>query len=556
MLLNLSLKNFVIVDALDLSFDSGFTVLTGETGAGKSITLDAIGLLLGDKADPKQVRQGAKEAQLSALFSIENLDEVKNNLINQGFITEEENELVIRRIISAEGKSRNFINGQSATLNQLKKIGEFLIDIHGQNAHYSLMTESNQRQILDAFSGSVDKAFEVKKLFQNWQEAKQELENATQHTEQLKAERERLSWQRDELAQLAPKPNEWQELSHSYDILSHAADLMNAAQNTYDLIDNDNGVQSLLSRCMRELESLSNIESRFQESLNLLASIDAELSEVASTLRSVLSDTEINPDELARQDERMRNLSAMARKYHVDENSLPEKQKEIENRLLELEKSIDCELLQEKVNECAKKYQIVANELSNMRQIGAKRFAEEVTKVMQELSMKGAVFHVELMPVEASLHGNEHIQFQIATNQGSSLRSLAKTASGGELARISLSIQVVASRYSALPTLIFDEVDSGIGGSVAEIVGQKIHALSKNYQILAVTHLAQVAVYADNHWQVSKHNDNQHTISNIKALSPSERIDEIARMIGGTTLTDTTRQHAAEMITMAQSIKQ
>lgn len=556
MLLNLSLKNFVIVDELNLSFDSGFTVLTGETGAGKSITLDAIGLLLGDKADPKQVRNGAKEAQLSALFSIENLNEVKNDLLNQGFITEDENELIIRRIISAEGKSRNFINGQSATLNQLKKIGEFLIDIHGQNAHYSLMTENNQRQILDAFSGSVEKADEVKKLFQNWQEAKQALEDATSHSEQLEAERERLTWQKDELAQLAPKPNEWQELSHSYDVLSHAADLMNAAQNTYNLIDSDNGIQSLLSRCMRELEALSRIEHRFEESLNLLSSIDAELSEVTSTLRSVLSDTEINPDELARQDERMRNLSAAARKYHIDEESLPEKQKEIENRLLELEKSIDCELLQEKVNECAQKYQVAADELSNMRQIGAKRFSAEVTSVMQELSMKGAVFQVGLTTCAASLHGSEHIQFQIAANQGSPLRSLAKTASGGELARISLAIQVVASRCTAVPTLIFDEVDTGIGGSVAEIVGQKIHTLSKTYQILAVTHLAQVAVYADNHWQVAKHNDNQQTISNISVLSDNERINEIARMIGGTTLTKTTRQHAAEMINMAQNTKQ
>ncbi|MDO5686404.1 MAG: DNA repair protein RecN [Neisseria sp.] len=551
MLLNLSLRNFVIVDELQLSFEDGFTVLTGETGAGKSITLDALGLLLGDKADFSQVRHGAKEAQLSALFSLQRLPELRRELTEQGLADEADEELTLRRIISAEGKSRNFINGQAATLAQLKKIGESLIDIHGQNAHHSLNGEAAQRAILDAFSGSLNQAAAVTTAYRAWQDAQQALDDARERSEQLLAERERLEWQQQELTKLAPQKGEWEELSQSYDLLAHAAELLTAAQNGEDIIDGDKGMQSQLARCMRELDDLAAIEPRFAESLELLASIEAELSEISANLRAVVAHTEIDPDELARQDERMREIAAAARKYHIDEDALPDKLTAVSARLAELDAAVDCEALQQKVDAAAAVYREAAAELTRLRSIGAEKFSAEVSTAMHELAMERAVFQAALIPSQASAHGDERVQYHIAMNRGSELRPLSKVASGGELARISLAIQVVASRYTAVPTLIFDEVDSGIGGRVADTVGHRLRLLGENYQVLVITHLAQVAACANRHWQVSKSDHGEQTVSRIQVLDENERIDEIARMIGGETLTATTREHAAEMLTLA-----
>lgn len=552
MLLNLSLQNFVLVDELQLDFNDGFTVLTGETGAGKSITLSAIGLLLGDKADSSQVRIGEKEAKLSALFSIENLPVVQNLLYEQGFAEENSEELTIRRIISIEGKSRNFINGQTATLSQLKQIGSLLIDIHGQHMHYSLMSESNQRDILDAFSGSLKQSQEVKKLYKTWQDAIDKLNLAQNNSEQIVAERERLEWQHHELSQINPQKDEWEQLSQNYDILAHATDILTAAQNCKAMIENDNGIQTLIYRCIRELEDLSNIEPKFNESINLLHSIDADLSEVFANLKFVASKTDVDTDELAHVDARMKELTYVARKFHIEENKLPEKLTEIEQRLDELDTAIDCEALQKQVEETYKNYFQAAKNLSNLRKKGAAKFSQEVENIMHELSMENATFHVALEESEPSPYGLEKVQYQIAMNKGSELRILTKTASGGELARISLAIAVCSSSYAQVPTLIFDEVDSGIGGKVAEIVGKKLNQLAQSNQIMVITHLAQVASYANQHWKVEKQEQNNQTISNILILNKSERIEEIARMIGGENITPTVITHAKEMLDNAQ----
>lgn len=553
MLLNLTLKNFVIVDELQLSFDGGFTVLTGETGAGKSIILDAIGLLLGDKADFSQIRYGETEAKLSALFAIDNLPNVQNILIEQGFSEELCDEMVISRTISANGRSRNFINGQAATLAQLKQIGEMLIDIHGQHAHYSLMNENEQRHILDSFSGSLKTAESVKTAFQNYQNAQQALTDAQNNADELAERQERLAWQHKELSELAPKAGEWQDLSAQYDILSHAADIQTAANNGYQLIDGDNGLSTLLHRCVRQIEDLAHIEPQFQESLSILASVEAEIGEVSSILRAVSNKSELDPQELAECEDRMSALSAAAKKFRCDEDGLPEKLAEIEHKLHNLNASVDMEKLQQQVSECLAVYQKQAAQLSQQRKDGAQRLSNEVEQNLQRLAMQKARFQVALTPVsEPNLHGNEKIQYQIDTTMSGVLRPLAKTASGGELARISLAVQVAAGRAATVPTLIFDEVDSGIGGRVADIVGQCIKKLSQNYQVLAITHLAQVASYADSHWQVTKSQKNNQIISKINILYRENRIDEIARMIGGETITDTTRENAKEMLKNAQ----
>ena len=551
MLLALSLRDFVIVEQLNLDFQSGFTVLTGETGAGKSITLDALGLLLGDKADYSQVRNGAKEAQLSALFDLGQLPELQARLREQGLLEDGSEELSIRRIIDAKGKSRSFINNQAATLAQLKQIGEQLIDIHGQNAHHSLNQETAQRQLLDAFAGAQTQAENVKQHYQRWSAAKKALTEAQNHAENLAIERERLEWQFNEINQLNLQSGEWETLSQSHDSLAHAADLLQAAEQTGECIDGDGGIQSLVCQCQKLLGSLQNIEPRFADSLNMLASIEAELGEVSANMRDIAARVEINPDELAAQEQRMSELMSMARKYRVEPEELPAKRAEIEAALQALHAAADIEALEAAVARSETDYMQAAQQLSVVRRQTAAKLGAETTEHMQHLAMKGANFHIELLPSSPTAHGLEQVQYQVAANKGSPLRPLNKVASGGELARISLALQVVTSQYTQVPTLIFDEVDTGIGGGVAEMVGRALRALGKQHQVLAVTHLPQVAACGENHWQVRKHSEGEQTVSEISVLGTKQRIEEVARMLGGETITDTTRSHAKELLEMA-----
>ena len=551
MLLALSLRDFVIVEQLHLDFQPGFTVLTGETGAGKSITLDALSLLLGDKADYSQIRHGCPEAQLSALFDLSDLPELRAELCEQGLLGTDEVELSIRRTIDSKGRSRSFINNQAATLAQLRQIGSRLVDIHGQSAHHSLNSEAVQRDLLDAFAGSKPLAEQVQAAYRQWRQAQEDLATAEAEGERLAEEREQLAWQVGEMEKLAPVEGEWAQLSQSYDSLAHAAELLQAAEEVAAHIDGDNGLHSLAGRCRRQLESLSGIEPRFAESLEMLDSIEAELSEISSHMHSVAARAEINPAELAAQEERMAELMSAARRHRIEPEELPARLAQLQQDLADSEAAADIEALREQVRLAEAAYQQPARELSAQRQQAAAKLAEETTEHMQQLSMRGARFHIELIPCEAQAYGLEQVQFQVAANQGSPLRPLNKVASGGELARISLALQVTASQYTQIPTLIFDEVDSGIGGGVAETVGRALRALGRQHQVLAVTHLPQVAACGTQHWQVSKHSGGGQTVSTIRELEGSARVEEIARMLGGETLTDTTRRHAAEMLEMA-----
>lgn len=551
MLLALSLRDFVIVEHLNLDFQSGFTVLTGETGAGKSITLDALGLLLGDKADYSQVRNGAKEAQLSALFDISGLPQLQAQLREQGMLENGAEELNIRRIIDAKGKSRSYINNQAATLAQLKSVGEQLIDIHGQNAHHSLNQESAQRQLLDAFAGSLAQAETVRQQYQNWAHAKKTLQEAQEQADQNNIERERLEWQLGELKQLNLHEGEWETLSQSHDSLAHSAELLQAAEAVSETIDGDNGLQRQIYRCQKLLGNLQGIEPRFAESLNMLASIEAELSEISSNMRDVAGKTDLNPNELAAQEARMAELMSMARKYRIEPQELPQKLAEIEDQLANLHAAADLEALEQAVAQHLAAYHEAAHVLSAMRHQAAGRLSAETTEHMQHLAMKGARFDIVLLPSSPTAHGLEQVQFQVAANKGSVSRPLNKVASGGELARISLAIQVVTSQYTQVPTLIFDEVDTGIGGGVAEMVGKALRDLGKAHQVLAVTHLPQVASCGEHHWQVRKHSEGEQTVSEIRVLDEPARVEEIARMLGGETITTTTRDHASELLMLA-----
>ena len=554
MLLALSLKDFVIVDELNLNFQTGLTVITGETGAGKSITLDALGLLLGDKADYSQVRTGQKEAQLSALFDISALPQLQAVLQEQGLLSAEEAELSIRRIIDAKGKSRSFINGQAATLAQLRDIGETLVDIHGQNVHQSLNKEPTQRYLLDAYAGSLSLAQDVKQAYSVWQAACKQLQDALQQGEQLQLERERLQWQLQDLAQHQLAEHEWEELNQSHDSLAHAADILEAAQWVAEAIDENDSVQHRLYQCHQRLSTLAAHEPRFQESLALLEAVEAELAEVASSMRDVSADVDINPDELAIKAERLQTLNSLARKYRIEPEELPVKEQQLQAALDQLERSSDTQALEAAAQAAEGIYTELAKQLTATRKQAANQLGRDTSERMQGLAMEGAKFAVELLPSAAGSHGLEHIQFLVAANKGGELRPMAKVASGGELSRISLALQVVTSRLTSVPTLVFDEVDSGIGGRVAEVVGKTLRELGQRYQVLAITHLPQVAAFGNQHWQVSKRDMGNETLSHLHELTDQARTEEIARMLGGETITATTLQHAQEMIAQATTL--
>lgn len=555
MLISLSLHHFVIVDELHLSFDEGLTVLTGETGAGKSIILDALGLLLGDKADFSQIRQGQNEARLSAQFNLNGLPELQSHLHEQGFLGEDEEELVIRRIIDAKGKSRNFINGQNATLAQLKHMGESLLDIHGQSAHHSLNHEKTQRYILDAYSGCLNVAQTVKNAHTQWQNAERQWTQAQENQQQQQEEHERLLWQKNELDKLNIQQGEWEELSQSYDILAHAADLRHAAERAEEWINGENGIQHQLTLCQKTLDQWLKIEPKFAESMDLLHSIEAELQEVSANVREVEARIDVDPQAILAQEERMAQLSAMAKKYRLNVEDLPKKQQEIIEKINQLDTAFNLDLLREQCLKYEQEYHLQAKKLSALRQKGAQKLSRAVSDIMHTLSMDKAVFQVALTEQKPSANGNERVVYHVAINAGSTLSALSKVASGGELARISLAIQVAAGAHTGVPTLIFDEVDSGIGGRVADAVGSRLAELAKKHQVLLITHLAQVAAYADQHWQVHKQEKNGQTISTISMLNASLRTEEIARMIGGSQLSETTLQHAHEMIRNAQERK-
>ncbi|MCL6263082.1 DNA repair protein RecN [Craterilacuibacter sp. RT1T] len=549
MLLSLSVRDFVIVDALTLEFDRGFTVLTGETGAGKSIILDALGLLLGDRAEGAQVRSGADRAELSAVFDISRLPELGAWLSNND-LAGDEGELQLRRSLDKNGRSKSFINGQIATLAQLREIGDYLVDIHGQHAHQSLVRPDMQRGLLDAYAGSVSLARDVQAAWQDWQGARRAREEAERMSRESEVERERLTWQIGELSELNLQADEWHPLNQQHSRLANAVELAQSAQHAVDALSEiDGNCLSILSQVQSRLSKLAGVDPRLAETLALLDSVDAELREVVYSLRDYASDLDEDPAELARIESRIDTLISVARKYRSQPQDLAEKLADWQRQLAALEASTDQETLTLAEASALARYRTQAEALSAKRRQAAGELSTRIAGEMQRLAMGGARFAIELSALaEPSAHGLESIEYLVAANAGSTLRPLAKVASGGELSRISLSMQVVISQVAAVPTLIFDEVDVGIGGRVAEVVGKLLKELGSHYQVLAITHLPQVASCGDAHWQVAKEEVAGRTVSRIIPLDDSQRVSELARMLGGEEITETTRQHAAEML--------
>lgn len=549
MLKFLGIRDFVIVSSLELDFSAGFTALTGETGAGKSILIDALTLALGGRGDATMVRNGCERAEIAAEFDISGLPALRDWLHEQG-LDGDEGICLLRRVLDAGGRSRGFINGCSATLQQMREAGEQLLDIHGQHAHQSLLRPDYQRALLDGYAGLATEAEQVASLYRAWQALHRRRLALSENVEAVAAERELLQFQRDELKGLNFNAAEWQTVQEDYARLSHAASLLETAAFGVDtLSESDSACLAQLNALASRLRDGMEHDAGLGEALHMLESAQAELQEAVYALRHYQQRLDADPQHLRELEQRIQDVMDAARKYRVAPEQLDEALQRIEARLAELGGDADLAALEQQDNAARQTYLGAAKKLSATRNKAATKLSGEITASMQTLAMQGGSFAVALLPLaEGNAYGLESVEFQVAANPGVPPRSLAKVASGGELSRISLAIQVSASQVASVPTLIFDEVDSGIGGRVAEIVGHLLKRLGKSYQVLCVTHLPQVAASADQQWQVSKAVADGSTQSRIAVLDGEQRIDEIARMLGGVKITETTRKHAAEML--------
>lgn len=548
MLQNLSIRDFVIVDKLDLEFERGFTVLTGETGAGKSILVDALSLALGARGEGGITRANCDKAEISASFDITQLADLQAWLKENEFPIEDQ-QLLVRRVIYADGRSRAFINGMQATVLQLREAGDFLVDIYSQHAHHSLLKQTYQRQIIDVYAGLQELALEVARQYCIWRdlhERRVEMErNAAAYAEELAELRDQVR----ELRQLAPLMSEWETLQQEHSRLAHGASLLAGAEECRALLDDSEYAASAqLASVQHKLQGLLEYDDSLQEVLDIMDSAVIQLAEASRFFNRYLQRIELDPERLAEVESNIQAVHTASRKYRVRPEELAELLEKGETRMAELEGSgSDGELAKQEA-EAERAYLKLARELSAGRQQAAEKLSVEITNEMQRLALSGGSFAVDLAPQEPAASGLEQIEFLVAGHAGAMLRPLAKVASGGELSRISLAIRVTTAQQGDIPTMIFDEVDVGIGGGVAEIVGQLLKQLGDKRQVLVITHLPQVAAQGGHHLRVSKSVMDGNTLSRIEPLGQAERIEEIARMLGGVDITSTTLKHAEEML--------
>lgn len=552
MLRRLHIRDFVIVDELELNFASGFGALTGETGAGKSILLDALGLVMGDRAESGVVRTGQARAEMSAEFDLPEADDLAQWLDEQA-IDADDGVLLLRRVVDQSGRSRAWINGVSVTLAQLREVGGWLADIHGQHAHHALLRGDAQRTLLDTYAGLNALAKEVAAAWQQWQKARQACQRAEADAAGVAQERELLEWQVKELDALDFDVDAWRELEAEHSRLGHATGLLEGVSLAVDVLDEGElPLVGELERLANRLAELGSIDPELQAFHELLNSAAIQADEAVHGLRRYRDRVEADPERLAEVEARIAAVTDMARKHRVSPEALADVLAERRARLEVLVSEADPAALQEKAAAAQRAYAEVAARLSAARAPVATALSAQVTAAMQTLAMAGGQFEIALVAEpEGSAHGNETVEFQVAANPSQPLRPLAKVASGGELSRIGLAIQVITSRAAATPTMIFDEVDVGIGGRVAEIVGRMLRELGEQRQVMCVTHLPQVAAQANWQWSIAKTQRDGETLSTVTVLDDAARIDEIARMLGGVNITETTRQHATEILGLA-----
>jgi DNA repair protein RecN (Recombination protein N) len=538
------LRDFVIVHQLEIELAGGFTVLTGQTGAGKSILIDALQLALGARADAGVVREGAARCEIVACFDCPTF--LRGWLEESGLAVSEE--LLLKRTVDAQGKSRAWINGSPATATQLRELGERLVDIHGQHAWQSLTRPDEVRALLDAYAGVSTQAMQAR--WQDWQQAARALDQARQAQASLAREQERLNWQIGELDKLAPVAGQWEELNARHSRLSNAQALQSAVQGAVDALQEaDSNATGLLSRALDLLQAHTAIEPRFESVVEVLASALAQAEDAARSLNAYARHAELDPESLAELDERLALWMGLARRYRRSPAELPALLAGWREELRRLDAAADLDALQKASEAAQSAYMEEAKGVAKARARAAPKLAKAITAAMQGLGMAGGQFEVKLEPLaEPAQQGLEQVQFLVAGHPGATPRPVGKVASGGELSRIALAIAVTTSQLGQAQTLIFDEVDAGVGGAVAQTVGQLMKQLGRDRQVLAVTHLPQVAACADAHLLVAKESRGQSTASSVEPVTGPQRVQEIARMLGGERLSDTTLAHAREML--------
>ena len=546
MLLSLHIRDFVLVKQLSLDFAHGFTVLTGETGAGKSILLDALGLALGERGDASMIRQGCDKTEVSAEFAV--TPSVATWLAAQDLEAAET--LLLRRVVDQSGRSKAFINGSPVPLAQLRSVGELLVDIHGQHAHQSLLRADAQRHLLDEHAHLKALSAQVAAHYKEWQQLAQQMAHAEQNVAGLAREREQLAWQVEQIAQLDLQRDEWANIQSEQQRLAHAANLLELAEQSAQVLsEGEQAVADQLNSLLTRLQQFSRYDARLTPIAELLDAARINVQEAGYALSDYLQKSDLDPARLQQVEDRMQAIHDCARKLRLAPEALLTQLNTWQTALAALQASTDLAQLQQAVQAAETAYRQAATALSTQRQAAAVALGQAVTQAMQDLSLAGGQFAVQLTPrKQAAAHGLEDVEFLVAGHAGVSPRPLNKVASGGELARISLALSVITSQATPVPTLIFDEVDSGIGGAVAEVVGKLLAKLGQDRQVLCVTHLPQVAAQGSQHFVVRKSTEAGQTLSEIQALSDAERVDEIARMLGGISITNTTRQHAKEML--------
>lgn len=562
MLLSLSITNFTLVEHLEIDFTAGMTAITGETGAGKSLILDALGMALGDRADTNLIRQGAERLEIAASFDLGNNPQPREWLQQQDLLQEDlQSECLLRRTLSREGRSRGFINGSPATMQQLQALGDMLVDIHSQHEHQSLLRRDTHRTLLDNFAGAQHLAETVSTCFNAWRKITEQLRTLSSQSAELQAKRELLSFQVEELDRLAMQPEELTQLEEEQRVLANAESILRDShallalcqgEAEFNLQQGMNQALQLLHRMPSKPEALTNAEA-------MLTSANIELSEASSEIQHYLDSFEADPERLAYVDERLGTIYELARKHRVPPAELHEHHQTLQLQFEQLaggDQSI--EQLTQQAEKLAADYLEQAKKLTETRAKAATRFAESVNQQLARLAMQGAALEVALTPNKTdkfSANGLEMVELRVATNPGQPAGPLAKIASGGELSRISLAIQVIAAQHSAIPTLLFDEVDVGIGGATAEVVGRLLRKLGERGQVICITHQPQVASCAHRHLLASKLSSEKRVESSLTTLDDRQRTEEIARMLGGAKITEKTLDHAREMVETGSALE-
>ncbi len=545
------------METLEIEFSSGTTAITGETGAGKSLVLDALGMALGDRADTGTIRHGKDRAEITATFAIDSIEDAKVWLNNNDFSTEDE--CILRRIYTVEGRSRGYINGQSCTMQQLQQLGDMLSDIHSQHEHQSLLRRETHRRLLDEYTNATDMASQVASDFRDWHAAHKKLTGLLERSDELIARKDLLSFQVNELQQIDIEPTSLAKLEVEQQTLANAEQILQDSHSLLAICDQNEGnnVRDGLNRALSILAGLKHKPDALGTAEELLQGGLIQIEEATREIESHIDRFEADPQRLALVEDQLAIIFQLTRKHRVNADQLSETLSVLEQELQGLQdggESIDA--LQLQVADLAADYEASASKLSAMRQQGSATMAAEINQQLQKLSMEGAELVVQLSPLDTGEYrasGFEEVEFLLATNPGQPHKALAKIASGGELSRVSLAIQVVAAAHSKIPTLIFDEVDVGIGGSTADIVGQLLKQLGDRGQVISVTHQPQVAAHAHHHYRASKVVEANSAESLMVALDHSARVDELARMLGGAQVTDQTLSHASELLSLASS---